>query len=565
MVVSSDKIDYGSFAEPSSSGFGVLVGGGVGTNSNSVSRSLNNSGSSSVVGVHNRSRANSVSSTNTNSSTSVRSIGSPSAPTNNKGGRVLQTSSNSVNNNDCNRGGGQGAQHHTNSTVSIQSNPNNLLRQSSAEYGLGLNRDHRSLSSSVESQSAVVGERLSVEGRPSSSGSKKSGSGTGNFLPLPQPSKFTPTPTIVVLNNNNNSTAGTSTQAYSNSPSPMSTTSGDLLYQRQPLLQNCENGGWHSSDGDVPLEVSSETGVDGKRTRTSTIRIDIPPEADSLTGSFPKEKRKTVIALALLVVNFILATVSLALTNQRLPDRNVYKPLPDIILDNVAVQDWALYVSEILIMVSVAVTVTVCLLHRHRWIVFRRAFLLLAALYLMRSITMFVTVLPVSSYTYYCSPPSNSSSVFEIARRALRLLSGFGLSINGEQVYCGDYIYSGHTVILVTAYLFIKEYSSHKFYILHWASFLASLTGIIMVLISRGHYTIDVIVAYYVTTRIFWIYHTLANNPSLKKTAQTRTNYLARIWWYPIFIYMEGNVGGPIPRKFSFPWSSKLHRTRRNI
>lgn len=70
---------------------------------------------------------------------------------------------------------------------------------------------------------------------------------------------------------------------------------------------------------------------------------------------------------------------------------------------------------------------------------------------------MFVTVLPVSSYSYYCSPPSNSTSFLEIARRALRLLSGFGLSINGEQVFCGDYIYSGHTVILVTAYLFIKE------------------------------------------------------------------------------------------------------------
>lgn len=75
----------------------------------------------------------------------------------------------------------------------------------------------------------------------------------------------------------------------------------------------------------------------------------------------------------------------------------------------------------------------------------------------MRSVTMFVTVLPVSSYTYYCSPPSNTTSFFEIIQRALRLLSGFGLSINGEQVYCGDYIYSGHTVILVTAYLFIQE------------------------------------------------------------------------------------------------------------
>lgn len=74
------------------------------------------------------------------------------------------------------------------------------------------------------------------------------------------------------------------------------------------------------------------------------------------------------MALGFLTMNFILATVSLALTHQRLPDRNVYKPLPDIVLDNVQTQEWALYVSEILIMVSVAVTVTVLFLHKYRYV-----------------------------------------------------------------------------------------------------------------------------------------------------------------------------------------------------
>jgi hypothetical protein len=37
-----------------------------------------------------------------------------------------------------------------------------------------------------------------------------------------------------------------------------------------------------------------------------------------------------------------------------------------------------------------------------------------------------------------------------------------------------------------------------------------------MVLWSHGHYTVDVIIAYYVTTTVFWIYHTLANNVNLK-------------------------------------------------
>jgi len=95
-----------------------------------------------------------------------------------------------------------------------------------------------------------------------------------------------------------------------------------------------------------------------------------------------------------------------------------------------------------------------------RFIVFRRVFFILGWLYLMRSFTMYVTVLPVASRSYalnVCAPKANTTSPFLIARRALQLMSGFGLSMNGQHVYCGDYMYSGHTVVLVSAYLIITE------------------------------------------------------------------------------------------------------------
>uniref|UniRef100_T1GRA6 Sphingomyelin synthase-like domain-containing protein n=1 Tax=Megaselia scalaris TaxID=36166 RepID=T1GRA6_MEGSC len=94
-----------------------------------------------------------------------------------------------------------------------------------------------------------------------------------------------------------------------------------------------------------------------------------------------------------------------------------------------------------------------------KYIVMRRIFLIVAVLYFMRSITMYVTVLPVSSTTYFCSPKSNNTTPLELAKRVFQLLSGFGLSINGKHTYCGDYIYSGHTVILVLGYLIIAEYA----------------------------------------------------------------------------------------------------------
>ena len=40
-----------------------------------------------------------------------------------------------------------------------------------------------------------------------------------------------------------------------------------------------------------------------------------------------------------------------------------------------------------------------------------------------------------------------------------------------------------------------------------------------MVLLAHGHYTVDILIAYYVTTRLFWTYHTLANNSLLLKVS----------------------------------------------
>lgn len=52
---------------------------------------------------------------------------------------------------------------------------------------------------------------------------------------------------------------------------------------------------------------------------------------------------------------------------------------------------------------------------------------------------------------------------------------------------------------------------------LQWVSYLIAVVGVFLVLLAHGHYTIDIIVAYYITTRLFWTYHTLTNNAFLIK------------------------------------------------
>merc|ERR1711936_756117 len=81
---------------------------------------------------------------------------------------------------------------------------------------------------------------------------------------------------------------------------------------------------------------------------------------------------------------------------------------------------------------------------------------------------------------------------------------------------CGDYIFSGHTMIFAVSYLTVRDYSPRKLFLLPWASLALSTAGVVMLLLGRGHYSIDVLLAYYVTTRVWWFYHLIADSPSLR-------------------------------------------------
>ncbi|CAG9815925.1 unnamed protein product [Phaedon cochleariae] len=339
---------------------------------------------------------------------------------------------------------------------------------------------------------------------------------------------------------------------------------GDL-YQRQPLLpggagSKAEKWGGHSGaaaaefyDDDDDVDGASK-GVD----RNGHIAIELPSPVRE-EPRFPQERCKTMLAAIIMSFNFILTLTSLSLVHERVPNKNEYAPLPDVFLDNVPEYNWALDVSEYIIIFCVNTSMVTMVFHKHRFIVFRRIFLLMSLLYLYRAITMYVTVLPMANTDYPCSPKSNETSPLLIAKRVVKLMSGLGLSVNGQHVYCGDFIYSGHTVILVFTYLLITEYTPKKLYLIHWMYWVLSLTGIVMLELSHGHYSIDVIIAYFITTRTFWLYHTLANNATLK--LHSSNNLLGREWWFSMFLYFEGNVGGPLPRQFDWPlpWPRRWH------
>jgi len=268
---------------------------------------------------------------------------------------------------------------------------------------------------------------------------------------------------------------------------------------------------------------------------------------------YPKELKKTIVALVIMCLNFVLTTASLSVVHEYLPE---YAPLPDLILDNLPYQEWALFASELTIQIQVGLAIAMIVFHKHRTIVLRRVALMLSLLYGYRAITMMVTVLPKANPLYYCSPKlqtQNQSLTFgTVMYRVAQLLSGFGLSMNGKHTFCGDFIFSGHTMTLVLSCLAVHEYTSRRLWPLHWLYVASTISGVIFLMLGRGHYSIDVLIAYWITTRLWYLIHSMANHASLK--VSSNLNYFSRIWWWHLFRWFECNVRpGPIPHGFNLP------------
>merc|ERR1712240_456641 len=190
--------------------------------------------------------------------------------------------------------------------------------------------------------------------------------------------------------------------------------------------------------------------------------------------------------------------------------------------------------------IATIVAALVVVFHKHRCILIRRVCVIVGLLYGYRAVTMIVTVLPSSNKDYHCDAQLNHTiTTGEVIHRVLKIMSGFGLSINGQHVYCGDFIFSGHTMILILCYLIIVEYApvATWCWLLHWLLWLIAISGVLMLMVSRGHYTIDVIIAYFVTTRLWFMHNAIIANRHFQQ--RSGTNHLGRLWWWKLAIWFE--------------------------
>ncbi|KAM9847341.1 sphingomyelin synthase-related protein 1-like [Aulostomus maculatus] len=265
-----------------------------------------------------------------------------------------------------------------------------------------------------------------------------------------------------------------------------------------------------------------------------------------LSGRLDPEFWKTIISVIYVFLVFGFTSFVMVIVHERVPDMRTYPPLPDIFLDSVPRIPWAFAMAEACGLILCYMFLLILLLHKHRSILFRRLCSLMGTVFLLRCCTMFVTSLSVPGQHLKCASKTYGDT-WEKIQRALAIWSGFGMTLTGVQT-CGDYMFSGHTVVITLLNFFVTEYTPRTWNMIHTISWVLNLFGIFFILAAHEHYSIDVFIAFYITTRLFLYYHTLANTRAYQHSRRARI-------WFPMFSFFECNVNGPVPNQYHWPFS----------
>mmetsp|Transcript_34586 Transcript_34586/g.44133 ORF Transcript_34586/g.44133 Transcript_34586/m.44133 type:complete len:407 (+) Transcript_34586:155-1375(+) len=180
-------------------------------------------------------------------------------------------------------------------------------------------------------------------------------------------------------------------------------------------------------------------------------------------------------------------------------------------------------------------TLLFMLLHPKRLMIIRRVAVILGILCFCRATTVSVTTLPDASPTCHAQFFNETGFYKSQPIFPKAFIRGWiFLMAPDEHITCGDMIFSGHTTLLVLCTLIFRKYFRAKkirtkiifrsFHIPHvfctlfnWIVSMYSMVAIALIVGTRFHYTLDVLIAMFLTYFIFSNYHTWAKHDKLRK------------------------------------------------
>uniref|UniRef100_A0A7E4W8W4 PAP2_C domain-containing protein n=1 Tax=Panagrellus redivivus TaxID=6233 RepID=A0A7E4W8W4_PANRE len=319
-----------------------------------------------------------------------------------------------------------------------------------------------------------------------------------------------------------------------------------------------------NTTGGAPSSVLAFNGVMHTSTTNSShcsVTIDDGGDDDATVDprKFRLELFKLLVAYCCLAVSAFLNFFLLTVIHDIVPRT----PLPDLVFILIPQQRWAWAVGDVLSTVNAVVGFIVVFLHRDRLIVLRRVFLLGAIMYGLRAVVLGVTFLPPSFHNRdeICEPQVNRSAMYttEILHRFVTYVVTLGLTSGQEKILCGDLMFSGHTVVLTIMYFVQLQYTPKGLVALRYIATPITFLGIAALVVSGGHYTMDVLIAYWLTSTVFWGYHQMFELP---RSARANAP-LSRLWWFWLAYWFEADVpAGALRNEWNLPygpaWAKRL-------
>ncbi|KAK5973147.1 Phosphatidylcholine:ceramide cholinephosphotransferase 3 [Trichostrongylus colubriformis] len=227
------------------------------------------------------------------------------------------------------------------------------------------------------------------------------------------------------------------------------------------------------------------------------------------------------------------------------------QPLPDILFSLFPEQEWASHLGDYMVLATLTSFCVLLIFHQSRAIVARRFLFIGATLYAFRSITLIITQLPpgYENNTMRCREQVNLTfSIFlsRVVEQAIR--AGFQ---DKTKMICGDMLFSGHTLTMVTSALCVAYYLPARWRLFQWIPNFFAVIGMTCLIISRTHYTIDIFIAYWLSNFVFRTYHAFCE---VDIFMERKKSVLYGLWMLRIVEWLEDDiVPGRVENKFEFP------------
>ncbi|CAH0515802.1 unnamed protein product [Peronospora belbahrii] len=169
----------------------------------------------------------------------------------------------------------------------------------------------------------------------------------------------------------------------------------------------------------------------------------------------------------------------------------------------------------------------ILILHPRRLLIIRRFCFIFAIINLMRACCVAVTSLPDASPMCISQFDTDRGNYKPLPIFPKAFFRAWKVLIRPSQhITCGDMIFSGHAVFLILCCMFARTYCvrsefstpfTRRFpsvlWMIRYYNYILSAFGIFAIVGTRLHYTLDVLIAIYITIQVWLTYHWLMNHP----------------------------------------------------